>query len=90
MSNLSHSLFKHGDLHQGEHYENLDYLFLTSLLSQTIVFYDTCYQFHSPSPDVDDPNNIWDNIPDLVDENGHITPSHGCRPKECAWRFAKL
>ncbi|KAJ7137353.1 hypothetical protein C8R43DRAFT_1132234 [Mycena crocata] len=86
MSNTSYFVFKHGDFHHGERYENLDYSFLTSF----IIFYDSCYQFNSPSPAVNNPKNLWDDLPDLDDEYRNVAPSHHCRPKERASLFAKL
>ncbi|KAJ7156815.1 hypothetical protein C8R43DRAFT_1125396 [Mycena crocata] len=88
MSNYPAS--KHDALHSGERFANMEYMFLTHLLSQSILSYDNCYQIHPPSPTVDNSNNIWDEIPELEDADGNIVPSHYRRPKERARPFAKL
>ncbi|KAJ7120590.1 hypothetical protein C8R43DRAFT_1136755 [Mycena crocata] len=88
MPSLSYFASKHGDLQQGERYKNVDYIFLSNLLSQAIIFYDTCYQIESPSATVDVLNR--DDVPDLEDVDGSIIPKGYRRPKERTWPFAKL
>ncbi|KAJ7130027.1 hypothetical protein C8R43DRAFT_1133998 [Mycena crocata] len=88
MSRLSYFTSQHGHLHHGERYANLDYTFLTNLLSQAVIFYDTCYQLDCSSAAMD--NLDCDDLPDLEDTDGNIVPKdYRCAQKR-VWPFAKL